>query len=247
MTFGVLTICYDHGRYLGQAIESVQAQYHRDWRMVVVDDRSTDDSLVQGLSRSGLDARLTVVQHVTNAGMGAASATAMRYMPPEVTHVAVLDADDVLTPDALQIMATAWFRHPDAVMIYSRHQRCDVDLKLCTVDGPWQSAPLPAGYTRLDGYRNGGVPDAAGVVQRTTVGPLRTFSRAAYDRTAGFGPYRGSQDFDITMKLEEVGPLVHVPDVLYRYRFDAAAHARHPNCMAEIAAEAAKRREKRVP
>lgn len=247
ITFGVLVPCHDHGHYLAQALGSVLRQSYPHWRCVIVDDGSTDDSYGVAHVFREKDRRFAVVRCLTNRGMGPASAVGMTHflrapVNVDVTHVATLDADDLLEDDALEVMARHWSHHAfsGASMLYSSHQLVAPDLS--PLPDRWQSAPVPPGWSRLRGYREGGMPDESGVMRQVTVGPLRTFSVDAYRKTSGYGPWPASQDFDITGKLEEVGLLVHVPRLLYRYRFDAAAHARHPNVMADIAAEAGRRR-----
>ena len=40
----VITPAYKAARYIGQAIESVQAQTLTDWEMIIVDDASPDET-----------------------------------------------------------------------------------------------------------------------------------------------------------------------------------------------------------
>src|SRR5437016_3112989 len=40
----VIIPCYNHGRYLPEAVASVVAQTFDDWELIIVDDGSTDDS-----------------------------------------------------------------------------------------------------------------------------------------------------------------------------------------------------------
>ena len=40
----VIIPCYNHGRYLPEAVASVVAQTFGDWELIIVDDGSTDDS-----------------------------------------------------------------------------------------------------------------------------------------------------------------------------------------------------------
>lgn len=237
--FGVLMINYNHGRYIAEAIESVRRQTFKNWELVVVDDASTDNSVA--VASELVDDRIQIVRRTENGGMSAASRAAMRAL--SAPFIGILDADDVLEPEALEVMLDRWHAHvklssPYPSMIYSMHTRCDMDLR--PVPSLWQSAPLPPGWTMLDAYRRGGIPYPDG---NGTVGPFRTFSREAYDKTAGFEDrWRYSQDFDLTLKLEEIGPLAFVPEHLYRYRFDAARHASYPNVMHQIAREATMRR-----
>lgn len=110
----VVIPCYsvpaDHFR---QAIDSVIAQSIGDWEAIVVDDGGSEFDLA-AMVRSVGDARIRVVKHSRNRGLGAARNSGFRNARGFL--VAMLDADDRLHPDYLQIMtgairdarATAW-------------------------------------------------------------------------------------------------------------------------------------------
>ena len=42
--FSILIANYNNGRYLQEAIDSVLAQTYTNWEVVIVDDKSTDNS-----------------------------------------------------------------------------------------------------------------------------------------------------------------------------------------------------------
>ena len=88
---------YNGARFVGAALESVLAQSLRDFEVVVVDDRSTDESL-EVISRFD-DSRVRVVRNDTNLGMSgnwnrSIALTRGRY-------VTMLHQDDRMMPDNL--------------------------------------------------------------------------------------------------------------------------------------------------
>ncbi len=109
----VATPLFNQGRYLRETVDSVRAQTWPNWRMVIVDDSSTDDSYEQ--ARSILadleDPRITLLQH-ENSGLGATRNRAIREVPG--AHVVCLDADDTLAPDHFAICLDMLNQNPRA-------------------------------------------------------------------------------------------------------------------------------------
>ena len=95
----VVMPCYQNGSTLEKSVRSVQAQSLSGWELITVDDGSKDDTL-QTLNRlAAEDARIRVI-HQENGGVSAARNTGMRAARGE--WLFFLDADDLLTPDALE-------------------------------------------------------------------------------------------------------------------------------------------------
>ena len=82
----VIMPAYNAERFIAEAIESVIAQTHHDWQMVVVDDGSTDRTLEIARSFAERDSRITVITG-PNAGIANAMnrATAVIDTPSDGT------------------------------------------------------------------------------------------------------------------------------------------------------------------
>ncbi len=108
-TISVIVPAYNCGRYLGEALDSVLAQTLPPHQVIVVDDGSTDDTPARCAAYGD---RITYVRQ-ENKGVAAARNTALELARGE--YVALLDADDVCTPDRLAKQAAALRANPDAV------------------------------------------------------------------------------------------------------------------------------------
>lgn len=109
----VVIPCYNQGRFLGEAIDSVLAQTHRSVEIIVVDDGSTDDTSVVARRYDGVRCFSQA-----NQGQGAARNLGLTHVTGE--YVVFLDADDRLLPDAFEIGLRHLAAHPDCAFTAGR-------------------------------------------------------------------------------------------------------------------------------
>ena len=95
----VITPAYKAARYIGQAIESVQAQTLTDWEMIIVDDASPDETAAV-VERYLDDPRIKLIRSERNRGECGARNLALEAAQGE--WVAPLDADDWFAPQRLE-------------------------------------------------------------------------------------------------------------------------------------------------
>ena len=96
----VITPTYNCGRFVGDTIESVQNQTYENWEMIIVDDRSTDDTREIVSRYIENDQRITYVQLEENSGAAIARTKAMELANGK--YIAFLDSDDIWMPDKLE-------------------------------------------------------------------------------------------------------------------------------------------------
>jgi hypothetical protein len=104
----VVTPLYNKAATIVRTIESVRAQTHADFEMIIVDDGSTDRS--GELARQIKDPRIRVISQ-TNAGVSAARNRGIAEATTE--WVAFLDGDDAWRPTFLERTVALIERHPD--------------------------------------------------------------------------------------------------------------------------------------
>ncbi|PZX50513.1 glycosyltransferase [Algoriphagus chordae] len=92
----VIITCYNHGKFLAKAIESVLSQSYAHHEIIVVDDGSTDDTKL--VCQRYKNTRYVFQE---NAGLSSARNTGIKNSNGSL--LVFLDADDWLLQDALQI------------------------------------------------------------------------------------------------------------------------------------------------
>lgn len=100
--FSIVVPAYNAGEYIEEALRSAVSQSFADWELVLVDDRSTDDTFTIASRFAGADRRIRVERMPENSGCAfIPRSRAVRMSRGE--YVVFLDADDYLAPDALEI------------------------------------------------------------------------------------------------------------------------------------------------
>ncbi|SFS08408.1 Glycosyl transferase family 2 [Microbacterium sp. cf046] len=93
---------FDVAPYAAEALDSLRRQSLRDWVAILIDDGSTDATPGVFADAAESDPRFRVVRHRERAGLGAARNTGLDLV--DTPFLGFLDADDVLTPTALERM-----------------------------------------------------------------------------------------------------------------------------------------------
>ena len=97
----VVITSYNPGPYLKEAIESVMKQSYTNWRMIIVDDASTDKSL-QSVREYLSDNRITLLVNPRNLGQTKSLNIALKKV--STPYLVQLDSDDWFVPDTLKVL-----------------------------------------------------------------------------------------------------------------------------------------------
>jgi GT2 family glycosyltransferase len=205
-TFSILVPTYNTPEsYLRQMLDSVLAQIYPHWQLCVADDASTSPHVVSVIREyAQLDERISYVAREQNGHIAAASNSALSLAKGE--FVALLDHDDLLTPDALFHNALAINEDPAVDMIYSDEDKIDDDGRL--------SEPF---------FKPDWSPER--FLSQMYTAHLSVFRTVLVKSLGGFREqFDGSQDYDLTLRLtERTDRIAHVPRVLYHWRTHTAS------------------------
>jgi glycosyltransferase involved in cell wall biosynthesis len=188
----------DAERTLADAVRSVFAQTLTDWRLILLDDGSTDGSLA--LARRIRDPRVTVLSDGAHRGLAARlnELAALADTP----LLARMDADDLMHPGRLA-RQVAWFEaHPDTDALGTGIWCMDADGAL---HGRRCSDPLPA--------------TVAEVLRRELFAHPTVVFRSEFARAHPYDPrYPRAEDLALWCAIRPTARLAVIPEPLLFYR-----------------------------
>ncbi|MEV6109453.1 bifunctional glycosyltransferase family 2 protein/CDP-glycerol:glycerophosphate glycerophosphotransferase [Streptomyces sp. NPDC051940] len=114
--FSVIIPVYGVEGYVRECLDSVISQSYPDFEVIAVDDRSPDNSGAILDEFAARDARVRVVHHAENGGIGAARNTGVGQARGD--YLLFLDGDDSMRPGTLQAIAArlAEAEDPDVLL-----------------------------------------------------------------------------------------------------------------------------------
>lgn len=101
MRVSVVVAVYDQRQYLGECVDSILSQTHRDLDVVLVDDGSTDGSAEICDRYAQTDPRVRVL-HQPNQGVSAARNNGAAHVRAQ--YMMYVDSDDTLPPRAIECL-----------------------------------------------------------------------------------------------------------------------------------------------
>lgn len=206
--------------YMEALIDSVLAQSYANWELIICD--ASESKQVEACVKKYADERICYYRLEKNKGISANTNAGLSYVTGE--YVALLDHDDLLTPDALYEMVKA-SGDGQAYMVYSDEDKCDGS-------GEEFHTPHRKLDFNLDLFLTNNYICHFTMIRTDIIKELEL--RSAYD---------GAQDYDLflrvvllimRMKLSESVPeklakrICHVPKVLYHWRCHEDSTADNP-------------------
>lgn len=118
----IVTPVYNAEQFLDQTIQTVQSQTYENWELLLVDDRSSDESVAIIEAAQRTDDRIKLIKQPQNAG--AAKARNEGTKAAKGRYVAFLDADDLWVPNKLQVQVDFAMKS-NYSFVYSSYQFAD--------------------------------------------------------------------------------------------------------------------------
>lgn len=114
----VIMPCYNAEKYIADAVNSILCQTYEQFELIIIDDGSTDRSLMYIYDLKEKDKRIKVIKNETNRGISYSRNRGLKESEGE--YIALMDADDIAYPNRLadQVSALEKNREIDAISGY---------------------------------------------------------------------------------------------------------------------------------
>lgn len=191
----VIMPCFNDGKYISMAVDSLRAQTYPHIELIIIDDGSDDPETLQILSQLQFPSlQILHTNHVRpaaarNRGIEAAKGA---YILP-------LDSDDTIEPEYIERAVEVLDKDSNVGIVY-----CHADL-FGTTEGKWN---LPDYELRLELLDN-------------CIFVTALFRKADWQAVNGFSEQfkHGMEDYDFWLSLLELGrEVVQLPETYFHYR-----------------------------
>ncbi|MFI5005718.1 MAG: glycosyltransferase [Solirubrobacterales bacterium] len=214
-TVSVIVPCFNYGHLLEGCLASVLSQEGVDVRVLVIDDRSTDDSAAAAARLAEREERVELRLHTENMGLIATANEGLEWAPGE--YVVLLSADDLLVPGSLRRASEVMARHPNVGMVYGKTLQAAEGRPFPEPSGRWRSTKVWSGadWVRIRCRSTYNCISSPEVVVRSSV------QRAV----GGYDPAcHHSSDLNMWLRIAAVADIAYVrgvPQAIYRVHSDS--------------------------
>lgn len=206
--FSVLTPVYKTPpSYLSACIRSVTAQTFNDWELLLVDDGNDDRGLLETLEKFAAgDQRITVIRCAENSGIARASQAGTLHAKGK--YLALLDHDDLLSPQALERVAGVITTQRNIDYVYTDEDKVD-----------------SAGFFVQPFFKPDWSPER--FLRQMYTCHLSVIRTRLVREVGGFrSGFDGSQDHDLILRVvERTRRIHHIREILYHWRIHEASTA----------------------
>jgi glycosyltransferase involved in cell wall biosynthesis len=199
----VIMTSYNTSKYIATAIESLLAQTHSNWELLIADDCSTDNT--REIIATFSDVRIRVLHNTTNLHYLRTRNRLISYFRGD--FVALLDSDDLYDSEKLATQVHAFLQDPELAMCGTLVKYIGGDGRdLETVDRK------PGEYDAiLKHIKKGSAFTGSSIIVKTSVwkemGGYRDFFNGL-----------GYEDYDLTSRIVEKYKAINIQRPLYFYR-----------------------------
>lgn len=200
----VIMPCYNDGRYIMEAIQSVKDQSWKEIELIVIDDGSDEEETIQALTK--IEFPRMQILHTDHIGPAAARNKGIEAAMGE--YIFPLDADDLINPEYIGRAVQVLNENPNTGIVY-----CHADL-FGEQSGKWDLPDYDFKTELLDNH----------------IFVTAMFRRADWETVGGFCEElkAGMEDYDFWLSLLGLGREVHqFQETYFHYRIKRVSRTTH--------------------
>ena len=129
----VIIPCYNYSHILERAVQSVLAQTHQPWEIIIVDNNSTDNTAQVA---HNLAQQYRTVRYTNCEKQGVAHARNWGIEQAVGKYIVCLDADDEIKPPFIEVCLQALLADPSLGLAYTKMERVWQDGQRCVFEWP---------------------------------------------------------------------------------------------------------------
>ena len=185
---------------LRECVDSILNQTYDNFELILVDDKSTWESVPKVLSEYENDPRVTVIYRKENGHISRCTNTGIEAAKGE--YIVFTDCDDVLAPNAVFEMTKVVNEDKSIDFIYSDEDKL-------SDDGTMRHFPH---------FKPDWSPDT--FMSHMYTSHLSAYRRSIVNEIGGLRVgFEGAQDYDLTIRFtEKTDRVAHIPKILYHWR-----------------------------
>lgn len=191
---------YNGEKYLSATIQSVIDQTYNNWELIIVDDGSTDNTA--DVVKQFNDNRISYIKK-NNTGVSDSRNVGAQIAKGEI--LCFLDADDVWLPDNLEKKIYQLINEPNSILVTSPMYLWyeSADYHNCKIVG----SPIIDEWKEFRELRNISIPSSSLIYKKSFL------EAGMFDTNIST-----SADFDLSIRLRELGKFTYVNEPLVLYR-----------------------------
>lgn len=208
----VICLCYNHARFVAEAVYSVLQQQYERVQLIVVDDASTDNSAAVIQALVSKNPQITFIAQPQNTGNCKAFNRALRHAQGE--FIIDLAADDVLLPGRIASGVSFFEQAPAHVGVNF-------------TDAAWIDEAGRHLYIHSQRFPHHTIPQGniyADLIQKYFIcSPTMMFRREVIDYLGGYDETLAYEDFDFWIRSARSFDYGYTPEVLVKKRVVAGS------------------------
>ena len=197
----IVMAAYNGEVTIRHAIASIQGQSVEDWELIVVDDGSTDETVLIARSLAESDKRIVVIRNEKNLGLAVSLNKGIFHSHGE--YIARMDADDVSLPDRLKLQIDYMDSNPDVAVLGGGAIYMDEKgIELGNVMMPETHEAIIAWMLRSSPF----------------IHPAVMARRSFFEKTGGYNEsLKRAQDYDLWFRGRKIGRYHNLPIPIIKY------------------------------